>query len=315
MTYEKYLYPKIQPYEKDFLKVDKIHQIYYEVSGNKNGISIFYIHGGPGGGTSENCRRYFDPKHYKIILIDQRGCGKSLPLLELKNNNTQCLIEDIEKIRQHLNLNKIILFGGSWGTTLSLLYAIKYPHNVQCLILRGVFLARKEDINWLYQEGASYLKPIEYERYISLLNEKQKKNIINNYHLLMNCDNEKIRHKAFIEWSRWEDCLISVNKSKFNEKDIKSIQEIALLENHFFYNNSFIEENYILNNISKIKNIKTYIVHGELDLDCRPSGAYELHKKLPNSQLFLLPKTGHTQREVKITQKLIEITNMIIKDI
>ncbi|KKB26900.1 Proline iminopeptidase [Mycoplasmopsis meleagridis] len=312
--YLNYLYPEIEPYEKNFLQVDEIHQIYYEISGNKNGIPILFIHGGPGGATSAYCRRYFDPKYYKIVLFDQRGCGLSKPSLELKNNTTQNLVQDIELLRKHLKIKQFILFGGSWGTTLGLIYAINYPRNVKALVLRGIYLSRQKDIEWLYQEGASYFKPLEYEQYVSLLDKKQRKNIVKSYWELMNSNDLNLRNKALIEWARWENSLISLSKNKFNEKEIKKNSEIALLENYYFVNNTFIEENYILNNIHKIKDIKTFIVHGEYDLDCRPSGAYELSKKLNNCELFFIPKSGHSQKEWRISKKLVEITNLLINE-
>ncbi|MEA4115431.1 prolyl aminopeptidase [Mycoplasma sp. 744] len=314
-NYLKYLFNPIEPYEKNYLKVDQIHQIYYEISGNPNGQAILYVHGGPGGGTSKISRRFFDPQHYKIVLFDQRGCGKSQPFLELKNNTTWDLVEDIEKLRKKLKIKKWILFGGSWGTTLSLLYAIKYPENVSKMILRGVFLGRKKDISWLYQEGASYFKPYEYQEYINLLNKKQQKNIVASYYHLIHSDNKQLKEKALLAWAKWETMLVSVNKIKFNPKNLKNHSALALLENWYFYHNCFIEENYILNNIEKIKDIPTFIVHGEYDLDCLPSAAFELHQKLLNSKLFLIKKSGHSQSEIGITKKLVELTNFLKNNI
>ncbi|WP_029608778.1 prolyl aminopeptidase [Mycoplasma simbae] len=313
MTYLKYLYPEINPYLTGFYSPkDSNHQVYYEVSGNPDGIPVVYVHGGPGGGTSPVCRRYFDPQKYKIILIDQRGCGNSTPSLELTNNTTDYLVEDMEAIRKELNIDKWILFGGSWGTTLSLCYAIKYPQNVLAMVLRGIYLNRQSDIDWLFQEGASYLKPVEFERYSSFLSENEQKNIVNAYYERMHSSDEKIRNQAFIEWCRWEMSLISVNKINFDPaKDLKGTSEISMLENYYFYNKGFMSENYILDNVDKIKHIKTYIVHGEYDLDCRPSGAYELHKAMPNSTLYMLTKTAHTQREWKISKTLVEIMQKI----
>lgn len=308
-SYLKYLYPQIEPYLKNFYNPsDSEHKIYYEISGNPNGIPVVYVHGGPGGGTSPVCRRFFDPKKYKIILIDQRGCGKSTPSMLTNNNTTDFLIEDMENIRKILKIDKWILFGGSWGTTLSLCYAIKYPQNVSKLVLRGIYLNRQSDVDWLFQEGASYLKPIEFEKYTSILSLEQKKNILNSYYEMMNCNDENIRNKAFIHWTNWETALISVNKVKFDaHKYPKETAEIAFLENYYFYNKAWMPENYILNNIDKIKHIETYIVHGEYDIDCRPSGAYDLHKAMQNSKLFMLSKTAHTQREWKITKTLVKI--------
>ncbi|OAB48880.1 prolyl aminopeptidase [Mycoplasmopsis gallinarum] len=312
-TYLKYLYPHLEPYETGYLATNSVHKIYYEISGNPKGKPIVYVHGGPGGGTSPISRRFFNPKKYKIVVFDQRGCGKSIPKLNLENNTTQDLVEDLENLRKHLSLKQVILFGGSWGTTLSLCYALKYPENVSHLILRGIFLARQSDVDWLYQEGASYLKPTEYERYknVVLKNNLNPENLVASYHELMHHSNKAIREEALIEWTRWESALISVNKYKFKVDNLDAISEISLIENHFFYHQTFIPENYILDNINKIQHIPTYIVHGEYDLDCRPSGAYELHKSMPNSKLYLLPKTAHTQREYLIAKTLVKITDEI----
>ncbi|QSF13601.1 prolyl aminopeptidase [Mycoplasma sp. Mirounga ES2805-ORL] len=311
--YEKYLYPAIEPYEKGFLEVDNIHNVYYEVSGNPKGIPIVYVHGGPGGGTTENCRRYFNPKKYKIILFDQRGCGKSLPTLELEGNTTQNLVNDMEKIRIHLGIDKWILFGGSWGTTLSLVYAIHHPHNVSKMVLRGVFLSRQKDLDWLYQaNGAGEVEPIAYEKLVKNLNKTERRDVVNSYFKLMRSPDEKTRNEAFLDWNEWESYLVSVNKQPFNRKrELEFSKQIALIENWYFENKSFFEENFILNNVNKIKDIETYIVHGEFDLICMPSAAYDLHKELKNSKLYFLSNVAHTQREWKISKKLVEITDLI----
>lgn len=310
MSYLKYLYPAIEPYHTGFYSPnDSKHRIYYEISGNPDGIPVVYVHGGPGGGTSAVCRRFFDPQKYKIILIDQRGCGKSTPSICTTNNTTDYLVEDMEAIRKSLNIEKWVLFGGSWGTTLSLCYAIKYPQNVLKMVLRGIYLNRRSDIDWLFEQGASYFKPEEFDQFCSLLSKKTHTvTKVHEYFELMNSTNEQLKTQACIEWAKWEMCLISVNKLEFNPlKNIRETIEIAYLENWYFEHNGFMEENYILNNVDKIKHIETYIVHGVYDLDCRPIGAYELHKALLNSKLYMLSKTAHTQREPKIAKTLVEI--------
>ncbi|QSB07592.1 prolyl aminopeptidase [Mycoplasma tauri] len=302
------LFPNIQPYEKGYLRTrDNLHEIYYEILGNPNGFPVLYVHGGPGAGASKDNRRIFDPKFYKIVIFDQRGCGESKPSMSLENNTTWHLVDDIELIREHCNIDKWILLGGSWGTTLSLCYAIKYPNRVRTMVLRGVFLARKKDLLELYQEGTSYFNPIDFQRYISLVPEKYRNDVISYYHYMMHEGNEKLKEKALIEWARWESVNSKINKPEFKTDDLKSIFEIALIENHYFFNNCFFEENYILNNVDKIKNIQTYIIHGAHDLICWPEGAYLLHKQLNNSELNFINEAGHSQWEDKILSKIIDI--------
>ncbi|QJG66336.1 prolyl aminopeptidase [Mycoplasma phocoeninasale] len=304
------LYDPIEPYNSGYLKVDKIHDIYYEEVGNPNGIPILFIHGGPGGGISESSRQYFDPKFYRVILFDQRGCGKSTPSACIKENTTMQLVNDIEKIREKLNIDKFILFGGSWGSALSLIYAINFPERVAAMILRGVFLAREEDDIWLYQGGASYFFPQEYEEFVSFCQESKRSNIIAAYHELLNSENREIAENAAYHWAKWELGLITLNKIPEIEEilaDKKANLELARLENHYFYNHIFLEDrNYILNNTDKIKDIKTIIVHGRYDMDCRPIGAYLLHKKMKNSDLRIIAASGHSTKELKISEALVD---------
>lgn len=311
--YFKYLYPEITPYETGYLTTkDNLHKIYYEVCGNPNGEPVLYAHGGPGGGISEPCRRYFDPKFYKIVLFDQRGCGKSTPSMSLENNETMFLVQDMEQLREHLKIKKWTLFGGSWGSSLSLIYAINHPDRVNNLVLRGVFLVRKQDIDWLYQDGSNYFNPIDFERFQSIVPVEKRNNMVAAYHELMHSKDEKIRSRALIEWCRWEAINVQLKDNHFDENDdLKGTYEIALIENHYFFNNSFIEENYILNNVDKITNIPTFIVHGRYDLICWPIDAYLLHKALNKSELYYIQDAGHTQREVGTTKQLVEITNQI----
>ncbi|WP_369085760.1 prolyl aminopeptidase [Metamycoplasma spumans] len=305
------LYEPIKPYNEGLLKVSEIHQIYYEESGNPMGEPILFVHGGPGGGTSESNRQYFDPKHYRIILFDQRGCGKSIPSASIIDNTTQDLVNDIEKLREYLKIEKWILFGGSWGSTLSLVYAINHPDRVKAMILRGIFLGRKEDDDWLYQQGASYYFPAEYDEYVSIIPENERADLIKAYHKYLNSENTEIAEKAAYHWAKWELGLITLNKLPILEEilsDKKANLELARLENHYFINNIFLEENYILNNISKISNIKTIIVHGQYDMDCRPIGAYLLHKNLNNSVLRLIEASGHSSKEPNIAEALVDAT-------
>ncbi|BAP39637.1 prolyl aminopeptidase [Metamycoplasma canadense] len=304
------MFEPIQPYKIGYLKVSDIHEIYYEEVGNPNGEPILFIHGGPGGGISESSRQYFDPKYYRIILFDQRGCGKSIPSAEIKENTTLDLVNDIEKLRKHIGIEKWILFGGSWGSTLSLIYAINFPKSVKGMILRGIFLGRSEDDEYLYQKGASFYFPEAYEEFSSFVKENERNDLIKAYNKYLNSKDLNIAYKAAYHWAKWELGLITMHPIAEIEEVLsnnKSNLELARLENHYFINHIFLEDNYILNNIEKIKNIPTIIIHGRYDMDCRPECAYLLHKKLNNSELnFVI--AGHSSKEDEIAKALINAT-------
>lgn len=306
------LFKKITPYNSGNLKVSDIHSIYYEESGNKNGIPILFVHGGPGGASSSDSRRYFDPKFYRIIVFDQRGCGKSIPSAEIKQNTTLDLVDDMEKLRKHLNIDSWILFGGSWGSTLSLIYSIFNPSKVIGLILRGIFLGRKEDDHYLYQEGSSYYFPEAYEEYKNFIPTNEQNDLIKAYNKYLNDANINVAYEAAYHWAKWELGLITLYPIKNIDKileDRKSNLELARLENHYFINNLFLnDDNFILNNIKKIENIKTIIIHGRYDMDCRPSAAYILAKKLKNSNLKIVDAAGHSSKDIPIQKELVLAT-------
>ncbi|AWX42905.1 Proline iminopeptidase [Metamycoplasma cloacale] len=306
------LYEKREKYNDGFLKVSELHSIYYQEFGNPNGTPIVFVHGGPGGGCSDSSSQFFDHNYYRIILFDQRGCGKSIPSAEIRENTTWELVEDMEKLRKFLNIDQWILFGGSWGSTLSLIYAINYPQNVKAMILRGIFLGRKQDQSYLYQQGASWYFPEEYEEFASFVKPNERHNLINSYHKYLNSDNLDIAMQAAYRWAKWELGLITLEKTPFLEEilsDRKANLELARLENHYFVNNIFIkDDNYILNNVNKIENIKTIIVHGRYDMDCVPEGAYLLYKQLKNAKLNFIPASGHSSREPLIASALVDAT-------
>ncbi|WP_373436598.1 prolyl aminopeptidase [Metamycoplasma equirhinis] len=306
------LYEINKPYNTGRLKVSGLHSIYFEEVGNPNGKPILFVHGGPGGGFSESASQYFDPKFYRIILFDQRGCGKSTPTACIEENTTLDLVSDIEKIREFLKIEKWTLFGGSWGSTLSLIYSIYHPKRVNGLILRGIFLGRKEDDNWLYQSGASFYFPKEYKEYSEVIEPSKRNNLISAYHELLNSKDEKIAENAAYHWAKWELGLITLNPIKEIEEilqDKKANLELARLENNYFYNHIFLEDdNFILVNCEKITHIKTIIIHGRYDMDCRPIGAYLLHKKMQNSDLRIIDGAGHSTREEAIAIALVTAT-------
>ncbi|VEU76357.1 prolyl aminopeptidase [Mycoplasmopsis columboralis] len=286
------------------------HQIYYEKYGKETNEPIFVIHGGPGGGFNvKKFLKIIPIAKYFVVFIHQRGCGKSLPRYELENNTTSHLIEDIEAIRKQLQLNKITLFGGSWGSTLSLLYAIKYPKHVNKLILRGVFLGRQEDIDYLYEKGASDFYPELHDKFKKFSLQGKGNSIIERYYdLFINKYDEEIKTLAFNEFAAWEDSLVSITGPKNNKKekiDLAFNKQIALMETHYFVNNCFLPtDNYILDNLHKISKVNIDIFHGRQDIDTRPIGAWLIKQNHPRTNLFFIQGAGHSMYEDKIFKEI-----------
>ena len=311
------LYPPIKPYNQFYLNVSKLHTIYVEESGSPNGKPVIFLHGGPGGGIEKIYRQYFNPKLWRIIIFDQRGCGKSIPHAELRENNTWNLIKDIESIRKYLKIKKWVIFGGSWGSTLALSYAIKHSKYCKALILRGIFLLRKEEIDWFYQEGCSYIYPDQWEKYISVIEKKDRKNLLKAYYKKLTSKDKFIRIKAAQAWSKWEAStskLIPHKKSLHHFDDDNVAEAFARIECHYFINKGFFEsDGWILNNIHKIKNIPNVIIQGRYDVVCPMKSAWDLHKKWKKSNLIIIDAAGHSMLEKDIQNKLIEYTDRFIK--
>ena len=306
------LFPEIEPKEQGILKVSPLHSIYWERSGNPNGSSVLIVHGGPGGGSSPSYRRYFDPMKFNIVQFDQRGCGRSSPHSELKENTTHHLIEDIEKLRQLLKIESWHVFGGSWGSTLSLIYAIQHTEKVLSLTLRGIFLCRKTELSWFYQKGASEIFPEEFDLYQSVIPQNERGDLINAFHKRLTSQDRSERAKAAHAWTRWE---MSTSFLMPKELSIKKAandnfsDSFARIECHYFVNNIFLEENYILKNITKLKDIPVSIVQGRYDVVCPMRSAWDLNKSLPSSKLYVIDNAGHSMKEIGISKKLIELTN------
>jgi len=306
------IFPEIEPKEEGFFKVSTLHSIYWERSGNPKGLPILILHGGPGGGSSPSYRRYFDPEKFNIVQFDQRGCGKSTPHSELKENTTHHLIEDIEKLRQYLKIESWNVFGGSWGSTLSLIYAIQYPEKVLSLTLRGIFLCRKHELTWFYQKGASEIFPEEFDLYQSIIPEIERGDLISAFYKRLTSDDSLGRAKAAYAWTRWEMSTSNLLPKEFPIKKANNdnfSDSFARIECHYFINNIFLEENYILKNITKIKNIPVSIVQGRYDIVCPMRSAWDLKKLIPSSKLYVIDNAGHSMKEIGITNKLIELTN------
>ncbi|MDO4792653.1 MAG: prolyl aminopeptidase [Filifactor alocis] len=308
-------YLNTEPYRTHRLKVSELHTLYVEECGNPDGEPVVFLHGGPGGCVSEKSRRFFDPEYYRIVLFDQRGCGKSTPFAELEENNIFHLVEDIEKIRSYLGIESWYVFGGSFGSTLALTYAISHPEYVRALILRGIFLAREEDILWLYQEGASYLFPDVFEPFREHIAKDRQDDLVGAYYEKLTHEDEEVRRAAAKKWSDWEGSIITLLPPATLPKECTNYDmSIARLECHYFVHRmSWNDDNYILNRIDRISKIRTYIVHGRYDVDCRPSGAYELHKALPNSELTFVDAAGHSPYEEGMFDKLLSIMEELKK--
>lgn len=307
------LYPRIKSYQTHQLQVDSQHNLHVEESGNPQGIPVLYVHGGPGGSCSDRSRRYFDPEAYRIILFDQRGCGRSTPHGSVDNNTTADLIEDIEKIREHLNIKQWLIFGGSWGSTLSLLYAQEHPERVMGLVLRGIFLATQSNINWFLSEsGIGQVFPDYWQDFSRQMNATSIQALLEDYHQRLFSDNEIERLHAAKKWAGFEARCATLDP---NPKHVKSATDphyalaIARIECHYFKHNCFIEENQILQHIGRLSSIPCIIVHGRYDIICPVKNAWQLHQAWPESQLNIIRDAGHSADEPAIIDALIRATN------
>lgn len=309
----KEMYPEIEPFNTGFIKVSEIHSLYFEEVGNPKGKPVVFLHGGPGGGLIPNYRRYFNPTKWRIILFDQRGCGQSTPFAELTENTTWDIVSDIEKLRNHLNINQWAVFGGSWGSTIGLAYAITHPEKCLELFLRGIFLLRKKEIDWFYQEGCSKIFPDLWEDYVKPIHMSERNDFVSAYYKRLTSPDPKIRKTAASAWSIWEGSTSKLIydpevASRFGDDEFADA--FARIECHYFTNKGFFsEDNFLLNNVSKIKHLKIVIVQGRYDVVCPAESAWDLHKALPDSKLYLIADAGHSLSEKGITSKLIEYTD------
>ena len=307
------LYPPIEPFNSGYMERDG-HQIYYEQCGNPNGKPAVFLHGGPGGGGSIAVRRFFNPEKYNIVIFDQRGCGRSKPHGCLENNTTWDLVDDIEALKNMLEINNWLVFGGSWGSTLSLAYSQTYPKSVSEMVLRGIFMLRKKELDWFYQEGASNIFPEAWEKFLEPIDIDQRNNLMAAYYKIFKSDDEKKKLSAAIAWSRWEGSTssLSYNPDMANSfSDPKFALAFALIENHYFVNKGFLEhENQLIETgIDIIRHIPTTIVQGRYDIVCPMATAWELSKNWPEAKLIVAPSSGHTAFEKEITHELIKATN------
>lgn len=308
------LYPPIQPYSTEWFAVEGGHKVYVEQSGNPDGVPIVFVHGGPGGGTSPIQRRFFNPRRFRIILFDQRGCGKSQPHASLQNNTTAHLISDMEYIRSALNIKKWHLFGGSWGSTLSLLYAEAFPERVLGLILRGIFLMRQRELDWFYRDGTSRVFPEAWARFNKIVPHKERGDLIAAYYKRLT-DPEFERDQLVFakEWSLWEGSTVTLvpdEEQRTHSVDPVFALAFARIEAHYFANKGFLEcDNQILENAGKLRGIPTTLIQGRYDCICPPVSAWDLAKAMPWAKLKMVPVAGHSAFEPAIQHELICATD------
>jgi proline iminopeptidase len=309
----KTLYPEIEPFATGRLKVSPVHELYYEEVGNPRGKPVVFLHGGPGGGIVTDYRRYFNPELYRVVLFDQRGSGKSTPHASLEDNTTWHLVADIELLREHLGIDTWQVFGGSWGSTLALAYAETHPDRVRELVLRGIFLCRPKEIQWFYQDGASAIFPDVWEEYLKGIPETERADMVSAYYRRLTSEDYAVRLAAARAWSIWEG---STSKLFFDPSMIEKFADpefalaFARIECHYFMNNSFFEsDNYLIENVGRIRPIPSVIVQGRYDVVCPMMSAWDLHWAWPEAQLHIIPDAGHSISEPGIIDALVEATD------
>jgi proline iminopeptidase len=308
-------YPQIKPYNSGTLRVSPVHELYYEESGNPKGKPVVFLHGGPGGGTDAKMRRFFNPKKYRIVLYDQRGSGKSKPSANLVDNTTWHLVADIEALRQLLGIERWQVFGGSWGSTLALAYAQKHPERCTELVLRGIFLLRKSELSWFYQnpEGAAQLFPDLWEEYLKPLSAAERMDCMRSYYKRLTSDNRDTLLEAARAWSVWESALSYMHMNLNYVKragDADFAAAFARIECHYFVNGGFLErETQLLDDVPKIRHIPAVIVQGRFDVVCPARSAWELHKAWPEADLRIVPDAGHSAFEPGIARELVKATD------
>ena len=307
------LYPPIEPYNQGKLKVSQIHTIHYEESGNPQGKPVVFLHGGPGGGITPMYRQYFDSQQWRIVMFDQRGCGQSTPYAELRENTTWDLVSDIERLREHLDIDKWVVFGGSWGSTLALTYAQTHPDSCKGLILRGIFMLRTSEIGWFYQEGASYIYPDAWSEYLKPIPPEERDDLLSAFYKRLTSEDRQVRLEAARAWAVWEAStskLIPSAASKERFGMAEFAEAFARIECHYFVNKGFFErENLLLENIDRLRHLPGVIVQGRYDVVCPMKTAWELHQIWPEAEFIVIPDAGHSVSEPGIKDALIKATD------
>ncbi|HEY4029212.1 MAG TPA: prolyl aminopeptidase [Caulobacteraceae bacterium] len=307
------LYPEIDPFEAGLIQTGGPHEVYYEVCGNPRGRPAVVLHGGPGGAINPTMRRFFDPKKWKVALFDQRGCGRSRPNASLDDNTTWALVEDIERLRKALGVERWMVFGGSWGSTLALVYAITHPERVEALVLRGIFLLTHRELDWFYQDGACMLFPDAWERFLAPIPPEERHDMVGAYHRRLTGSDRQTQLKAAAAWSQWEGDTISIRgpearPPKFNEAEFAVA--FARIECHFFHNRGFFDEDgWILNNAHRLTGIPGWIAQGRFDVVTPLESAWRLKKAWPEARLDIIWDAGHASTEPGIIDALVRATD------
>ncbi len=307
------LYPPIEPNRTGVLGVTGGHEIYWEESGSPDGTPVVFVHGGPGGGTGPEQRRFFDPSAYRIVLFDQRGCGKSTPHASLEENTTWDLVADMERIREHLGIERWVVFGGSWGSTLGLAYAQAHPERVRAIVLRGIFLLRPHELRWYYQEGASFVFPDAWEAYVAQIPEAERGDMMAAYRRRLTSDDREERLAAARAWSVWEASTswLIPNAERVAESAEDAFAEaFARIENHYFVNGGFFRHpDQLLDDVDRIRHIPAVIVQGRYDMCCPMTTAWDLHRRWPEADFHVVPDAGHAATEPGTRSLLVEATD------
>jgi proline iminopeptidase len=311
------LFPKIEPYKTWRLKVSTRHTLHVEECGNPKGKPLVFLHGGPGAGIDPAYRRYFDPRKWRILLFDQRGCGRSTPHAELRENTTWDLVADIEKIRKRAGIERWVVFGGSWGSTLALAYSETHPGRVKGMVLRGIFLLRRSELRWFYQDGASHLFPDAWEGYIAPIPPRERKDLMKAYHRRLTGADPRVRLEAARAWSIWEGTTSRLRippeaKNRFARG--RFALQFARIENHYFVNGGFLrKDSQLLDDARRIRGIPGVIVQGRYDVVCPMRSAWDLHRAWPEAKLIVVPDAGHSMLEPGIASALIAETDRMAR--
>jgi len=307
------LYPPASPYNSGYLRVSPVHELYYEECGNPQGKPVVFLHGGPGAGINAAARRFFDPARYRVVLFDQRGAGKSRPHANLEDNTTWDLVEDIERLRKFLEIEKWQVFGGSWGSTLALAYAQTHPERVTELVLRGIFMLREQELRWFYQGGAGHVFPDHWEQFLAPVPEDRRDDLMACYHEMLTGPDEQKRMEAARAWSLWEGVTSNLEMADAGVTQFRADEfalALARVEAHYFVNNGFFEDpNQLFNNLDRIRHIPAVIVQGRYDLVCPMQTAWDLHKAWPEAGFVIVPDAGHSSFEPGTVHELVKATD------